>query len=281
LGVPRFYKLSFPTFDGREDPVGWLNRCEHFFRAQNTGETDKVWLASFHMTGAAQHWYYMLERDVGVVSWPQFKLLCQQRFGPAVGVNHLSELARLPFGGSVDAYQEAFLAKMAHAGTLTPSQQVQLFTGGLPEAIRIDVELQAPEDLQRAMVLARAYERRAMPPPSAGAPRPSRPPVRSQPQSGTTSAPTSTPVLPIQPTAAAPPRPFKRLTPAEMSERRRQGRCYNCDEQYVRGHKCPRLFYLEVADFDEEAPADDTPRQTSSLRSFPCTPLLASAPRTP
>ena len=33
LGVPRFYKLSFPTFDGREDPVGWLNRCEHFFRA--------------------------------------------------------------------------------------------------------------------------------------------------------------------------------------------------------------------------------------------------------
>lgn len=170
LGIPRFYKLSFPTFDGKEDPVGWLNRCDHFFRAQNTGETDKVWLASFHMTGAAQHWYYMLERDVGVVSWPQFKLLCQQRFGPAVGVNHLSELARLPFGGSVDAYQEAFLAKMAHAGTLTPSQQVQLFTGGLPDAIRIDVELQAPEDLQRAMVLARAYERRAMPAPPTGNP---------------------------------------------------------------------------------------------------------------
>lgn len=44
-----------------------------------------------------------------------------------------------------------------------------------------------------------------------------------------------------------------------MSERRRQGLCYNCDEQYVLGHKCPRLFYLEVADFDEEAPADDNP----------------------
>jgi len=148
---------------------------------------------------------------------------------------------------------------MAHAGTLTPSQQVQLFTGGLPEAIRIDVELQASEDVQRAMVLARAYERCAMPVPSAGAPRPSRPPVRPQPQSGTTSAPTPTPALPIQPSAAVPPRPFKRLTPAEMSERRRQGLCYNCDEQYVRGHKCPRLFYLEVADFDEEAPADDNP----------------------
>jgi hypothetical protein len=29
-----------------------------------------------------------------------------------------------------------------------------------------------------------------------------------------------------------------------MPERRRQGLCYNCDEQFVRGHKCPRLFCL-------------------------------------
>lgn len=40
-----------------------------------------------------------------------------------------------------------------------------------------------------------------------------------------------------------------------MAERRRQGLCYNCDEQYVREHKCPRLFYLEVTYFvDDEAP---------------------------
>jgi hypothetical protein len=50
------------------------------------------------------------------------------------------------------------LAKMAHAGPLSPEQQVRLFTGGLPEPIRVDVELQAPQDLQRAMALARAYE---------------------------------------------------------------------------------------------------------------------------
>jgi hypothetical protein len=39
-----------------------------------------------------------------------------------------------------------------------------------------------------------------------------------------------------------------------MAERRRQGLCYNCDEQFVRGHKCPRLFFLEVADPEEEVP---------------------------
>jgi hypothetical protein len=45
-----------------------------------------------------------------------------------------------------------------------------------------------------------------------------------------------------------------------MQDRHRQGLCYNCDEQYVRGHVCPRLFYLEADDFvdDDRAPAEDT-----------------------
>ena len=164
LGVLRYHKLSFPTYDGKEDPLGWLNKCDHFFQAQRTREADKVWLASFHMTGVTQHWYYMLEQDVGdinAIHWPLFRSLCQQRFGPPLGTNHLSDLARLQFRGSVTDYQEAFQARMAHAGYLSPEQQVQLFTGGLPDLIRTDVELQVPADLQRAMSLARAYERRA------------------------------------------------------------------------------------------------------------------------
>lgn len=31
LTVPRFSKISFPSFDGKEDPLGWLNQCDHFF----------------------------------------------------------------------------------------------------------------------------------------------------------------------------------------------------------------------------------------------------------
>jgi hypothetical protein len=69
LAVPRFHKLSFPTYDGKDDPLGWLNQCDHFFRAQHTKHSDRVWLASFHMTGVAQHWYNMLERDAGVLQW--------------------------------------------------------------------------------------------------------------------------------------------------------------------------------------------------------------------
>jgi hypothetical protein len=159
-GVPKFHKLSFPTYDGKEDPLGWRNRCESFFRGQLTREADKVWLASFHMTGSTQQWYYVLERDAGRPSWENFHLLCHQRFGPALSTNHLADLARLPFGASVDAYMDAFQAQLAHAGNLAPLQQAQLFTGGLPEHICVDIELHDPQDLHRAMRLARAYERR-------------------------------------------------------------------------------------------------------------------------
>jgi hypothetical protein len=251
-------------YDGKEDPLGWLNRCEHFFRAQRTRDADKVWLASFHMTGPTQHWYFMLERDTGEVPWQSFKALCQQRFGPAVGINHLADLARLPFRGSVAEYQDAFLAKMAHAGYLSPEQQVRLFTGGLPDAIRVDVELQAPQDLQRAMALARAYEQRVSAlAATTSAGRPPRPLTRfhhhpgSLPSSTPTapqsqhpaSWPSTTPV-PVSTTATS--KQFKKLTPTEMLERRRLGLCYNCDEQYVRGHKCAKLFYLEVVDTDDD-----------------------------
>ncbi|XP_039820334.1 uncharacterized protein LOC120682466 [Panicum virgatum] len=271
LAVPRYFKLTFPTFDGKEDPLGWLNRCDHFFRAQNTHERQKVGLASFHLTGVAQHWFYMLERDAGdinTISWPLFRSLCQQRFGSPLGANHLSDLARLPFRGSVAEYQELFQARLAPAGYLSPLQQVQLFTGGLPDQIRIDVELQAPMDLQRAMSLARAYERRSLtlhsPTPGRSSIFPPRTPVTSSPQLPAT---TTTPTPTLTPASPAPSRPFRRPTPTEMADCRRQGLCYNCDDPYVRGHKCPRLFYLEVTDFDEDSAVTDFDEDSAEIQS--------------
>jgi hypothetical protein len=51
-------------------------------------------------------------------------------------------------------------------------------------------------------------------------------------------------------------RTSRRLSPVEQQERRRQGLCFNCDEPYVRGHVCQRLFYLEVDDFLDEAASE-------------------------
>lgn len=41
--------------------------------------------------------------------------------------------------------------------------------------------------------------------------------------------------------------------PAETTKRK-QGMCYNCDEPYVRGHRCTCLFCLKVSAFDRDDP---------------------------
>jgi hypothetical protein len=50
----------------------------------------------------------------------RFRMLCHQRFGPAFGTNHLSDVARLAFRGSVEEYIQVFQMRMAHAGHLEP-----------------------------------------------------------------------------------------------------------------------------------------------------------------
>ena len=41
--------------------------------------------------------------------------------------------------------------------------------------------------------------------------------------------------------------PIKRITLAQIDERRKRGLCYNCDEKWGVGHKCKnaKLFLLE------------------------------------
>jgi hypothetical protein len=111
---PRFYKLDFPTFDGAVDPLNWLNQCEQFFCGQRTLASDRTWLASYHLRGAAQTWYYVLERDEGMPTWERFRALCQLQFGPPTQGTRLAELARLSFTSTVQEYYERYNAVLCH-----------------------------------------------------------------------------------------------------------------------------------------------------------------------
>jgi hypothetical protein len=139
--TPRFYKLEFPTYDDTVDPLNWLNQCEQFFRGQRTLASDRTWLASYHLTIAAQTWYFAIEQDEGMPHWDRFKELCHLQFGPAVRVSRLTELGRLQFTSTVQDYADRFNAVLCHARNLDAVQKAELFVGGLPDHIRVDVEL--------------------------------------------------------------------------------------------------------------------------------------------
>ncbi|XP_066316113.1 uncharacterized protein [Miscanthus floridulus] len=151
---PKFYKLEFQTYDGSADPLNWLNHCEQFFRGQRTLASDRTWLASYHLRGDAQTWYYALEQDEGMPPWERFRDLCRLRFGPPLQGSRLAELGRLPFTSTVQEYAGHFQAVACHTGDLSTRQRAELFVGGLLDHIRVDVELRAPLDLQTAMYYA-------------------------------------------------------------------------------------------------------------------------------
>jgi hypothetical protein len=157
--VPRFYKLEFPTYDDLDDPLNWLNHCEQFFSGQQTPLTDYTWLAAYHLRGAAQTWYFTLVQDEGQPTWERFKALCHLQFGPPVRDSRLAELGRIQFHSTVQDYTELFNTVLCHVRNLDSSQKADLYVGGLPDHIQVDVG--APRDLSTAVYLVRSFELRA------------------------------------------------------------------------------------------------------------------------
>jgi hypothetical protein len=151
-------KLNFPSFDGESDPLPWLTKCASYFRGMRTMEEEKVWMTALHLEGAAAKWYYTLERDHGILSWPRFSDFVNMRFGPPLRTNGMVELKDLRRTGTVDKYTRQFSLLICRCNDLSMAQQVNMFTAGLGEPLQTDVKLQSLTQLQTAMSLARAYE---------------------------------------------------------------------------------------------------------------------------
>ena len=182
-----------------------------------------------------------VQRDEGTPPWRRFTELINLRFGPPLRSNPLGELTACKRTTSVVDFQERFEALLPRAGYLSEAQKVQLFTAGLQPPLSLDIEIHNPQSLAVAMSLARKLELRDQCATASGPlPRAGR-----DHQRGILQAPPPRPVFPAPPvaaTAAMPPtttiegRPVKRLSQAEMEERRRLGLCFNCNEKFGRGH---------------------------------------------
>jgi hypothetical protein len=72
----------------------------------------------------------------------------------------LAELGRIQFHSTVQDYMDHFNAVLCHARNLDSSQKTDLYVGGLPDHIRVDVELRTPRDLPTTVYLAWSFELR-------------------------------------------------------------------------------------------------------------------------
>jgi putative ubiquitin-RnfH superfamily antitoxin RatB of RatAB toxin-antitoxin module len=184
---------------------------------------------------------------------------------------------------SVEDYTDKFLALACRDADLTVQQLIQMFTSGLVNPLKIDVALRHPQTLDDAIMLARAYEQRHQLSPSnpghsrsshaahahAASTAPKGDTVAPSPASASSAPPGSGKTTPLSSTL-----PRRRLSPSEMAQHRADGLCYNCDEKFIIGHCCKKLFIMEVTPDEDDEEVDEV-IECAALTCVPSPPEIS------
>ena len=136
---PKFQKMDFPRYDGKSDPLIFLNCCESYFHQQRIMEEEKVWMASYNLEDRAQMWYIQVQTDEGTPSWRRFKELINLRYGPPLRSAPLFELADCRRTSTVADFQDRFQALLPRAGPLDEAQRVQIGRASCRERVSLSV----------------------------------------------------------------------------------------------------------------------------------------------
>jgi hypothetical protein len=154
----------------------------------------------------------------------------------------------------IAAYKSQFESTSNRVRDLSNMHKLSYFMSGMKDEIRLAIKMQGPRNLEEAYALAKIQEeylttvKRSTRPtyePSRGLW------VQSQAQQG--AARVENKSRDSKQFSARPSMPVQRLTPMQMSEIRKKGLCYNCNERWSLDHRCKnRKLYLMEEVEDEE-----------------------------
>uniref|UniRef100_A0A2N9G2Y4 Ty3 transposon capsid-like protein domain-containing protein n=1 Tax=Fagus sylvatica TaxID=28930 RepID=A0A2N9G2Y4_FAGSY len=249
---PRPMKLDFPRFKGG-NPTAWVYRALQYFHYYQVLEPEKVMHASYHLDEEALVWFQDCEHELH--GWNDFVRAIQIRFGPASYDDPMELLTKLKQTHNIAAYKSQFESTSNRVRDLSDMHKLSCFMSGMKDEIRLAVKMQGPRNLGEAYALAKIQEeylatvKRSTRPtyePSRGSW------VQSQAQQG--AAQVENKSGDSKQFSARPSMQVQRLTPMQMSERRKKGLCYNCDERWSSNHRCKdrKLYLIEEVE-DEEA----------------------------
>ncbi|KAH9605981.1 hypothetical protein KSS87_012166 [Heliosperma pusillum] len=259
-------KLEFPVFDG-SNPRIWVKKCKRYFELCKLAENQKVSMTSLYMVGKAEslvHSYMTIRPNV---EWDDFVMDLCARFKENLGSNVVEEFNKLQQKGSLEDYLDAFehlRGLMLQRNALLPETYfLDSFVGGLKPMVKPFVRALKPTTMAEAVELARCQEE------SLTAARTMNNKTEINPNRITSQCFVRSPTSnfqnnsntrfsqPFQRTSQGlsnqKPSNFKKLTPAEMDEKRMKNLCFQCDEPYVPGHKCKgRLYNMVLVPMDSE-----------------------------
>ncbi|KAH9649714.1 hypothetical protein KPL70_026087 [Citrus sinensis] len=270
----RSMKMEVPKFDG-SDPNGWVFRIEEFFDFHGTPETLRLRIVSFHMEGRATAWYQWMKMNSLLTTWKEFLQNLKHHFGASLYEDPQGNLSKLSQTTTVAEFQTSFEDLMNRVTGISEPLLISFFITGLKSNIRRELLFARPSSLMEAFALARAYEARAeeakqghrflpkwntmSPTPTTTFPSPKFQPntyplASTQPYHSTGMAHTishshntSPPPKPntLPPPLPTPNLPIRRLTPAELRDKREKGLCYNCDSPP--NHRCRKVITGDIS----------------------------------
>ncbi|EPS60893.1 hypothetical protein M569_13908, partial [Genlisea aurea] len=206
-------KLEIPRYTGNFDPHSWLKKCECVFEYHEVQEEDKLRIAT-----------------------------CELRFGPRQRHAAIEKLSRLDMGSDIEEFNQRFEELSLNAEDLTPQHEMSMYLQGLPAELSSMVKLQNPKSTTDAMSIANViYEGN---PRRYAAKREKNELITWKRMEGSSSErkdpPTGKGTV------------IRRLPQKDFEERKAKGLCFHCDEKFMPGHKCKRLFVIEFEDAEEE-----------------------------
>ncbi|XP_062153129.1 uncharacterized protein LOC133861362 [Alnus glutinosa] len=238
-------KLDFPRYNREEDLTSWICRVEQFFEFQRTENHEKILMAAYHLEGEAHMWYQLIRESEEILMWESLKVALHICYGPTVYEDHFGNLTKLQQTGTVKEYHMQFEQLLSRVGRMSQPHQLGCFISGLKGTLKTEVQASRPNSLTEAIGVARLYEARNL--------SMKKSPIYEDRRIGPRDA---FPPLPSSNLTCNKPIPSRRLSPAEMQDRRSKGLCFNCDDKFIPGHRCKKLFVIEGIYTKEEEGAE-------------------------
>ncbi|XP_031092287.1 uncharacterized protein LOC115996981 [Ipomoea triloba] len=248
-------RLELLKFNGI-DPYGWLFKINEYYEFYGISDIYRVQIASFAMEDDASEWYCWLKTNQLLGTWEDFMDKIKLRFGPSQLVDYQGQLSKLTQTSTVADYRASFERLLNKVSGISEAVLISMFIAGLKHELQQDLLLAKPMSLEEAFSLAKTYESKyelllstpkwASRPTAVSIPHrpysnhhpPIRPTTVTMPQPPQRPSPTTTTGRPI------PDLPVRRLSAAEIRDKRSKGLCYNCDQKWSNSHRCQSRFLM-------------------------------------
>ncbi|GKD50619.1 ty3-gypsy retrotransposon protein, partial [Tanacetum coccineum] len=232
--LPSSMRLDVPKFSGT-DPESWIFSITEYFSLLNTPVDQRLRILGFNLEGEAAEWFPWMTRNGLITNWDALVDSVKNQFGPSKYEDPQGALSKLLQTGTVAQYQSEFEKLMNQVTDISKNLLISFYVSRLKPNLQREVLVAKPINLGDAFALERVTE---------ACLDDQRVSVIGQP----------TTVAPGGGTSKVTPKPLpiKWIFPAECQERLSKGLCFNCDNRWVWGHKCPGKFLLLMADEDVE-----------------------------